>query len=155
MVLKKLGDELWDEYVEVVRHLGEELAIERVVVEPPHCAPLVRPASTWCRGAAPKQARLCCHLLRKRRSIRTPTEAPAPISCAPPLLPPCPQRALGLGFVATYTEAEAPQLHSYVDFVVCLGGDGLLLHAASLFGSALPPIISFHMGSLGFLTAHA
>jgi NAD+ kinase len=41
-----------------------------------------------------------------------------------------------------------------VDFVVCLGGDGLMLHAAHIFGDAIPPIISFRLGSLGFLTAH-
>ena len=54
----------------------------------------------------------------------------------------------------TFSEAELPHLHTSVDFVVCLGGDGLLLHAASLFGSAMPPLISFKLGSLGFLTTH-
>ena len=67
---------------------------------------------------------------------------------------PSPQRALGLPFVASYQPHEAADLHCHVDFVVCLGGDGLLLHAAGLFGPALPPIISFKLGSLGFLTAH-
>ncbi len=59
-----------------------------------------------------------------------------------------------MSWVETYDPEDLPQLHSYVDFVVCLGGDGLLLHAASLFGSAMPPLISFNLGSLGFLTAH-
>jgi len=39
-----------------------------------------------------------------------------------------------------------------VDLVVCLGGDGTLIHVSSLFQSACPPVIAFHMGSLGFLT---
>lgn len=39
-----------------------------------------------------------------------------------------------------------------VDLVVCLGGDGTLIHVCSLFQSACPPVIAFHMGSLGFLT---
>lgn len=56
--------------------------------------------------------------------------------------------------MATFVPEEAPELHSHVDFIVCLGGDGLLLHAATLFGSAMPPIVSFKLGSLGFLTAH-
>ena len=59
-----------------------------------------------------------------------------------------------MGWVDTYGPEDLPSLHAHVDFVVCLGGDGLLLHAAGLFGPALPPIISFKLGSLGFLTTH-
>jgi len=42
---------------------------------------------------------------------------------------------------------------SKVDLVVTLGGDGTILRAASLFSmhSSVPPILSFSMGSLGFL----
>lgn len=43
-------------------------------------------------------------------------------------------------------------LSEEVDFVICLGGDGLILHASTLFKTAVPPVISFYMGSLGFLT---
>ncbi|KAH7642561.1 nad kinase-like [Dermatophagoides farinae] len=39
-----------------------------------------------------------------------------------------------------------------VDFIVCLGGDGTLLYASSLFQESVPPVMAFHMGSLGFLT---
>lgn len=42
-----------------------------------------------------------------------------------------------------------------MDFVVCLGGDGTILHASSIFQGAIPPVISFSAGSLGFLTNHA
>ena len=56
--------------------------------------------------------------------------------------------------VDTYTAEEADSLADAVDFVVCLGGDGLVLHASSLFQHAIPPVISFNLGSLGFLTNH-
>lgn len=41
-----------------------------------------------------------------------------------------------------------------VDFCVSLGGDGTVLHLTSLFveDTPLPPVISFSMGTLGFLT---
>ncbi|EGG15533.1 NAD+ kinase family protein [Cavenderia fasciculata] len=39
-----------------------------------------------------------------------------------------------------------------IDFIVSLGGDGTILHTSSLFKTYMPPIISFNMGSLGFLT---
>ncbi|QIW98425.1 hypothetical protein AMS68_003943 [Peltaster fructicola] len=40
-----------------------------------------------------------------------------------------------------------------VDLVTTLGGDGTILHAASLFATAkrVPPVLSFSMGTLGFL----
>jgi len=47
------------------------------------------------------------------------------------------------------------RLHLHIDFVVCLGGDGVLLHASALFKRAIPPVICFNLGSLGFLTNHA
>lgn len=44
-------------------------------------------------------------------------------------------------------------LHRLIDLIICLGGDGTILHTASLFPSAVPPILGFNMGSLGFLTS--
>jgi len=41
-----------------------------------------------------------------------------------------------------------------IDLVICIGGDGTLLYAVSLFQKSMPPLIAFHSGSLGFLTAH-
>jgi len=38
-----------------------------------------------------------------------------------------------------------------IDLIICLGGDGTLLHASSLFQESCPPVISFHLGTLGFL----
>ncbi|PWN93724.1 ATP-NAD kinase [Acaromyces ingoldii] len=43
-------------------------------------------------------------------------------------------------------------LASKVDLVVTLGGDGTILHVSSLFDqAAVPPVLSFSMGTLGFL----
>ncbi|XP_055693869.1 NAD kinase-like isoform X3 [Lutzomyia longipalpis] len=39
-----------------------------------------------------------------------------------------------------------------IDFIVCLGGDGTLLYASLLFQKSVPPVMAFHLGSLGFLT---
>ncbi|KAK5574998.1 hypothetical protein RB653_010253 [Dictyostelium firmibasis] len=54
-------------------------------------------------------------------------------------------------YLETYSEEESHLLGKVVDFVVTLGGDGTLLHVSSLFKQDVPPIISFHMGTLGFL----
>lgn len=49
--------------------------------------------------------------------------------------------------------AEPALLPDKIDLVATLGGDGTILRAASLFSlrSSVPPILSFSMGSLGFL----
>ena len=38
------------------------------------------------------------------------------------------------------------------DFVITLGGDGTVLYASWLFQHIVPPVLSFSLGSLGFLT---
>lgn len=39
-----------------------------------------------------------------------------------------------------------------IDLVITLGGDGTILHASSLFNTGpVPPVLSFSMGTLGFL----
>eukprot|EP01025_Chloroclados_australasicus_P025047 TRINITY_DN2505_c0_g3_i1.p1 TRINITY_DN2505_c0_g3~~TRINITY_DN2505_c0_g3_i1.p1 ORF type:complete len:444 (-),score=36.19 TRINITY_DN2505_c0_g3_i1:515-1846(-) len=58
------------------------------------------------------------------------------------------------GYDYVYTFSESDCLAEMVDFVVCLGGDGVILHASNLFRSSTPPIIAFNLGSLGFLTNH-
>ncbi|KAJ1722709.1 hypothetical protein LPJ61_005900, partial [Coemansia biformis] len=45
--------------------------------------------------------------------------------------------------------ARSPEIF---DFVVTLGGDGTVLYTSWLFQKTVPPIIPFHLGSLGFLT---
>ncbi|XP_027189515.1 NAD kinase 2, chloroplastic-like isoform X2 [Cicer arietinum] len=63
-------------------------------------------------------------------------------------------RIPGFGFVQTFYSHDTSDLHEKVDFVACLGGDGVILHASNLFRDAVPPIVSFNLGSLGFLTSH-
>ncbi|KAG9126167.1 NADH kinase pos5 [Ceratobasidium sp. 392] len=39
-----------------------------------------------------------------------------------------------------------------IDLIITLGGDGTILHASSLFNTGpVPPVLSFSMGTLGFL----
>ncbi|KAK1263578.1 hypothetical protein QJS04_geneDACA009200 [Acorus gramineus] len=64
-------------------------------------------------------------------------------------------RTTGFGFVQTFYNQDTSDLHERVDFVACLGGDGVILHASNLFRGAVPPVVSFNLGSLGFLTSHA
>ncbi|RWR92765.1 NAD kinase 2, chloroplastic [Cinnamomum micranthum f. kanehirae] len=63
-------------------------------------------------------------------------------------------RIPGFGFVQTFYIQDTSDLHERVDFVACLGGDGVILHASNLFRGAVPPVVSFNLGSLGFLTSH-
>ncbi|CAD5181394.1 putative NAD kinase 3 [Musa acuminata AAA Group] len=56
-------------------------------------------------------------------------------------------------FVQTWeNDEEIKHLHSKVDLVVTLGGDGTVLWAASLFKGPVPPLVPFSLGSLGFMT---
>ncbi|KAL4515606.1 hypothetical protein Ndes2526B_g03744 [Nannochloris sp. 'desiccata'] len=56
--------------------------------------------------------------------------------------------------------SEAPDFEVYdplahpIDLAITLGGDGTVLHLASLFkeDAPMPPVVSFAMGTLGFLT---
>jgi NADH kinase len=52
-----------------------------------------------------------------------------------------------------YTASSPDALPTKVDMTTTLGGDGTILHASSLFATTLhvPPILSFSMGTLGFL----
>ena len=63
----------------------------------------------------------------------------------PAFLPPIREKLM------TFTEGK-DDLTDKIDFIVCLGGDGTLLYASTLFQQSVPPIMAFHLGSLGFLT---
>lgn len=41
-----------------------------------------------------------------------------------------------------------------IDLVVCLGGDGVILHASSLFQESVPPVLCFNLGSMGFMATY-
>ncbi|XP_040049280.1 NAD kinase isoform X3 [Gasterosteus aculeatus] len=47
---------------------------------------------------------------------------------------------------------DLDDISNRIDFIICLGGDGTLLYASSLFQESVPPVMAFHLGSLGFLT---
>ncbi|GLJ13752.1 hypothetical protein SUGI_0219500 [Cryptomeria japonica] len=49
-------------------------------------------------------------------------------------------------------DEEILLLHTKADLVITLGGDGTVLWASSLFKGPVPPVISFSLGSLGFMT---
>ncbi|KAJ0973180.1 hypothetical protein J5N97_021139 [Dioscorea zingiberensis] len=61
----------------------------------------------------------------------------------------------GFGFVQTFYSQDTSDLHERVDFVACLGGDGVILHASNLFRGAVPPVVSLlTLDLFGFLTSH-
>lgn len=52
-----------------------------------------------------------------------------------------------------YWDMESIRQHpELIDFVITLGGDGTVLYASWLFQHIVPPVLSFALGSLGFLT---
>ena len=59
-----------------------------------------------------------------------------------------------LSFCANVWHYSQDRYHlaEIMDFVITLGGDGTLLYASSLFPKSMPPVICYHMGTLGFLT---
>lgn len=53
-----------------------------------------------------------------------------------------------------WTEEMCRERPQTFDFVVTLGGDGTVLYASWLFQKVVPPVLSFALGSLGFLTQY-
>lgn len=51
-----------------------------------------------------------------------------------------------------WTEKMCHKRPQTFDFVITLGGDGTVLYASWLFQRIVPPVLSFSLGSLGFLT---
>ena len=56
-------------------------------------------------------------------------------------------------YLSVPSSAGPSAYHDKVDLIVTFGGDGTILHSASLFttASSVPPVLSFSMGTLGFL----
>ena len=94
---------------------------------------------------------------RARSLTRATPHSPAQVVVEPEVAEEC-AGSPDLDFVETFGGGDvrfgAARLQDFVDFVVCLGGDGVVLHASNLFPEAMPPVISFNLGSLGFLTNH-
>ena len=65
------------------------------------------------------------------------------------------EQARDLGAISARSRRDLGAISAHirqVDLVICLGGDGTLLWASGLFPRAMPPVVSFAMGSLGFLS---
>ncbi|KAI0201259.1 ATP-NAD kinase-like domain-containing protein [Astrocystis sublimbata] len=54
--------------------------------------------------------------------------------------------------IRTWTEDMCRKRPHTFDFIITLGGDGTVLYASWLFQRIVPPVLSFALGSLGFLT---
>ena len=54
-------------------------------------------------------------------------------------------------YLLSKEEEQQTDLSQLVDLIITLGGDGTVIRTASLFKSRVPPMVSFAMGSLGFL----
>ncbi|KAI0122948.1 NAD(H) kinase [Xylariales sp. AK1849] len=65
--------------------------------------------------------------------------------------PDSPKEALGRRLRYWKEEMCRVRPHTF-DFVISLGGDGTVLYASWLFQRIVPPVLSFSLGSLGFLT---
>jgi NAD kinase len=143
MVLKKRGAELAAEFVQVVQYLGETERL-RVVVEPAEYDALLLAARYGSGGSSGEDEEgdgSSASTPQQHQNHRNPHPNPLAASSR---------------YLYTFTPQERERgLADAVDFVVCLGGDGVILHAGGLFGRSIPPLVSFHLGSMGFLTNHA
>lgn len=63
-----------------------------------------------------------------------------------------PSAGVELPHLPTYHPDDRHALGTVVDLVIAVGGDGTILHVASLFNGEAPPILAFCKGTLGFLT---
>ncbi|KAJ3008406.1 hypothetical protein HKX48_008552 [Thoreauomyces humboldtii] len=57
-----------------------------------------------------------------------------------------------VGRIKFWTPEWVRDHYERIGLVVTMGGDGTVLFAAGLFQKNVPPFVSFHLGSLGFLT---
>jgi NADH kinase len=66
------------------------------------------------------------------------------------MIEPSAQRELGEDF-SNVNVVSTHEASNVTDAVITLGGDGTMLHASTLFRETVPPILSFSMGTVGFL----
>lgn len=158
MVIMKLGNELVQPFMEVLDFLGREHNM-RVVVEPhvfeehikgqpdfpfvytfdsfsdrdrwaQHARPL---ASCHCSGCLPGQ-----HLSTFGKSRMSPCgQGHSMLACSFDH-----QYADTVMYAVVSVTPLCPpgRLAEYVDFVVCMGGDGVILHSSYLFKHSMPPV---------------
>jgi len=86
------------------------------------------------------------HFLRDEKNLQVAVE-PA-VKAEFPDLP----WLISLGPPGCTANQYCPDTLRSIDFVICLGGDGTIMWVNGLYNGPCPPIVSFAMGSLGFLT---
>mmetsp|Transcript_60775 Transcript_60775/g.142184 ORF Transcript_60775/g.142184 Transcript_60775/m.142184 type:complete len:555 (+) Transcript_60775:60-1724(+) len=94
----------------------------------------------WCAGPCDCQ-RLAVKPQREEKSVHSKWQWGGPEGLPPGFADRC----------RTYTPNQ-DKLEEHVDLVISLGGDGTLCWTSGLFSGAMPPVIAFAAGSLGFLT---
>ena len=125
-------------------HTPEDRAIRRTQIGTPH--------SQFAWLAPPKNV-----LIVKKPNDKNTTSALVEVvrilqkKNITPWVEPAVHWETGVG--VTWQLDDDPRLDKKIDFIICLGGDGTILWVSNLFPKAVPPVISFAMGSLGFLTA--
>lgn len=67
-------------------------------------------------------------------------------------LPPLPKHLASHPSIILVEPSSRPLLPLHTSLVITVGGDGTILHTSNLFSDGeCPPVLSFSLGSLGFL----
>ncbi|KAF8476226.1 ATP-NAD kinase-like domain-containing protein [Kalaharituber pfeilii] len=139
--------------VEFAKHVNETYPGMNIILEPDVAAELHSEFELPVYSLSPSPARSPFPYTIETFP-RTPQPSSSPITSKPPTL----------SYVPSFNENlpgnelhELPGVdhpyHSKVDLIAAFGGDGTILHAASLFATtrSVPPLLAFSMGTLGFL----
>ena len=154
-IVKKLGSALLRNLIEVAHafmSMGFEVIVEASVMEEMRREALENPAE-------PKEVGLSADAMAKsetksktkkpRKNLADPAETASAADVRDAVL-----AKMGTLRVDESDGRIPREDWGTVDLVVCLGGDGVILHASKLFQGPVPPLMGFHFGSMGFLTNH-
>ncbi|KAA8893712.1 ATP-NAD kinase-like domain-containing protein [Sphaerosporella brunnea] len=148
MIVKKPGvEEIGDALVEFAEHITTTYPGTNIILEPSVAHNfhhrLSRPVY-----AIPPPSRSSPFPFTQSTDPRTPHQRPRKTSHEQPDTEDEPDHTSFLS-----EEIQTNPYHQKTDVLVTFGGDGTILHAASLFSTsrAVPPVLSFAMGTLGFL----
>lgn len=145
LVIKKLCNTLFEPFVNIIKYLvfnhnmivyveESEFDLMKTDEQIKH---LVSPTSSTRKYSKPSLRKFEPPAsLAKQAGVSAPTSSSE-----------LTQSSTKLSQAAATTENHANK----IDLIVCLGGDGTLLHASTLFQKSCPPVLSLNMGSLGFL----
>ena len=150
-LVKKLGFALLRNLIEVAHafmSMGFEVIVEESVVEEMRREAFENPAEPTNLAAA-AAATAGEEKRKKRKSLVDPAESASAADVRDVVL-----RKVGTLRVDERDGRVPREDWGTIDLVVCLGGDGVILHASKLFQGPVPPLMGFHFGSMGFLTNH-